>query len=724
MNIKIECGCGMRYGFDVEPVNGQMPMAVQCPACGADGTEAANRLIQQQLGLPRPGPVRVRVVARQPPAPPPPPPPSPAPPPASPAPETASQPAAVPAAAPEPAEPEPPAVEYCSKHPREVAAAYCAVCQKPICNLCLEQFGFLCSVYCQEQAQRRQIEVPEYARQKRHVREAERLKTRRVLVALALAAAALLGAWIWYSFVASKPRVAFSVKPESGQTFSHACWVGNDRLAAMTGNKLSLYNVSNGKELWSAPFKPDEQPAPKPQDLVETAEEMEPQLRVAGEDIWVVLPPRVARFDARTGKREEEIPLPQPVVKTVLGDGTIIVVSAGPTNENVLTRVDLATRKAQTETALLAPGARAAPASLADALLASANRSPRSQRPASDTEELDDMPILRDNVNEFIPTGPTVAHLAVKLIQPRIVTRAAAKAEAAQHRLDAMLERPTLRAGDSDQIMGEYLRGARDTDGHVDESRYRVTVKRLFSSGLSFYTEDVVGPPALFSLKTVDVFTAGRKLVVFDKTGKKLWEAALTYPISARFLEPPEPAEAPCFEAGNRLYFFDQGMLTAFELKTGQVQWRVTSVGISQAQLGRGGKLYLASSTATPEYIPTSREIRFGQWVHPLILQVDARSGKVIWQRDRLGERLQVTGKFVYASRAQVSTVDLAAAAMNQRDESKVPVHHRIWRLDPATGKELWEYYEPRAPIHLEARQNRLLLLYPNELQVLKFLAL
>jgi hypothetical protein len=46
-SIKIECGCGQHYAFDVEPVNGQMPYTVACPVCGADGTAAANEVIAQ-----------------------------------------------------------------------------------------------------------------------------------------------------------------------------------------------------------------------------------------------------------------------------------------------------------------------------------------------------------------------------------------------------------------------------------------------------------------------------------------------------------------------------------------------------------------------------------------------------------------------------------------------------------------------------------------------------
>jgi hypothetical protein len=48
-SIKIECGCGQRYAFDVEPVNGRMPYTVACPICGVDGTGAANEVIAQSV---------------------------------------------------------------------------------------------------------------------------------------------------------------------------------------------------------------------------------------------------------------------------------------------------------------------------------------------------------------------------------------------------------------------------------------------------------------------------------------------------------------------------------------------------------------------------------------------------------------------------------------------------------------------------------------------------
>jgi len=47
MEIKIQCDCGQRYKLDVEPVNGLMPSAVNCPVCGVDGTLKGNALIEQ-----------------------------------------------------------------------------------------------------------------------------------------------------------------------------------------------------------------------------------------------------------------------------------------------------------------------------------------------------------------------------------------------------------------------------------------------------------------------------------------------------------------------------------------------------------------------------------------------------------------------------------------------------------------------------------------------------
>ena len=51
MEIKVQCDCGTKYAFDVEPVEGRMPAPVYCPSCGKDGTAASNLILEQTLGV-------------------------------------------------------------------------------------------------------------------------------------------------------------------------------------------------------------------------------------------------------------------------------------------------------------------------------------------------------------------------------------------------------------------------------------------------------------------------------------------------------------------------------------------------------------------------------------------------------------------------------------------------------------------------------------------------
>jgi hypothetical protein len=52
MEIKVQCDCGQKFKFDVEPANGRMPYAIACPVCGADATARANAVIAQSVPPP------------------------------------------------------------------------------------------------------------------------------------------------------------------------------------------------------------------------------------------------------------------------------------------------------------------------------------------------------------------------------------------------------------------------------------------------------------------------------------------------------------------------------------------------------------------------------------------------------------------------------------------------------------------------------------------------
>jgi len=75
LEIKVQCDCGQKYKFDVEPAGGRMPFQVYCPLCGLDGTEKANAVLKQRLPAEAaPAPVPVGAAAGAAPAPPIPPP--------------------------------------------------------------------------------------------------------------------------------------------------------------------------------------------------------------------------------------------------------------------------------------------------------------------------------------------------------------------------------------------------------------------------------------------------------------------------------------------------------------------------------------------------------------------------------------------------------------------------------------------------------------------------
>ena len=59
MELKVLCDCGQKFKFDVEPANGRMPFAINCPACNEDNTAKANSLIAENLPVAAPPPLPI-----------------------------------------------------------------------------------------------------------------------------------------------------------------------------------------------------------------------------------------------------------------------------------------------------------------------------------------------------------------------------------------------------------------------------------------------------------------------------------------------------------------------------------------------------------------------------------------------------------------------------------------------------------------------------------------
>jgi hypothetical protein len=96
------------------------------------------------------------------------------------------------------------------------------------------------------------------------------------------------------------------------------------------------------------------------------------------------------------------------------------------------------------------------------------------------------------------------------------------------------------------------------------------------------------------------------------------------------------------------------------------------------------------------------------------------KSGKVLWQSPRTGSNCLVTGDYVYTSNGQISGLDTMSSAMG--GDGGTPIHWRLYRLNPGSGKDYWEYYRQGAPEAVRPKEKRILLQFKKELRLLKYL--
>jgi outer membrane protein assembly factor BamB len=322
---------------------------------------------------------------------------------------------------------------------------------------------------------------------------------------------------------------------------------------------------------------------------------------------------------------------------------------------------------------------------------------------------------------ELLPAGDDLIELVVELKQANLVQIQAMKAPPAKSALEG-----TVNAAATVDIANEIFNEMqRDRTGGIrveDESRYSVTLKSLLAKDAQ-WTGEVVGPPFFFPLKTAGVLIAGKTVQVFNRAQKKLWEANLNYSISPQASLGAGLAVrglvenvVPCVERANTLYLFDQGVLTAFDLATGAVRWRLPSVGISSLLFDEAGAMYVNTTSARPESIQYSQQIDISQHTRAVILKVDAQTGKVLWRTENRGKLTYAEGKFLYAVESQMG----GGGGFLQRS---APAHARIYRLKAGSGKTQWEYLRKGFPRETVFDHNQIVLLMDKEIQVVNFLA-
>ncbi len=639
MTLKFNCTCGTRIGFDVEPEDGRMPMALACPECGLDLTAIANG-------------------------------------------EIAAQTASV------SAEPSPKPSMRIVRHPEASEAASAPKVHTPANAEALEPASI-------RPAETRTTNRPNPPRERDEPKSPGFLSRHGFRLA-GIAVTAALGYWIWFATVGSKPRALVQMEAPSSAPFLAARFLDADRLLVLTPTRLAVKSLAADAEVWGAAIqaperrKRDERRRVPDSDEVENPDYTDYEgeaipLHTAGKSAWIRLGTNVLQFDLASGKRGASIPLPDVVLEeSVDSNGWLLVTRPFPLGPQFLTRVDFASAKAETY--------RFTPPRI----------------PVRPLIEGDDSPKADPLVIATVGNTVLQARLLEQVLVP---TGKAGEADSGR----TALEQENLRAADSGEVAGDFLR--RNSGGGVEDlSRYEVTLTRPF--GGAAWKGTVSGRPLYVPLASVDLLFAGKQVTAFDRSGNRLWQAALGSSIAQRHLDAYGAGSGapPAFETGGRIYVLDRTTVHALSPRNGEAAWRLPTVGASEV-VAATGALYVATTSAGPEDANLD-DIRDGKNVRPLLLSVDPATGAVRWQAEWVADHASVSGPYLFGWRAGTSALDELSAAMNQ-GTARSMLH--LSRLDPAKGSTEWTWHRKGSPQRIEAIGNRILIHRPREITVLTF---
>ncbi|HEV2694740.1 MAG TPA: PQQ-binding-like beta-propeller repeat protein, partial [Verrucomicrobiae bacterium] len=329
-------------------------------------------------------------------------------------------------------------------------------------------------------------------------------------------------------------------------------------------------------------------------------------------------------------------------------------------------------------------------------------------------------------VREFeLVSGPSsFVQFSRTLVEEKMVQRSAMKAAPKKSALDG-----DVNAAHTGEIANEMLNEMQRNNGGdtvtEDESRYQVVVHLPDAPDAADWSGEVTGPPQLFVLKTVNVIAAGKTVIVLDKSNKKLWQTSLTYTVSGErgsFGETSQYGEGPCTEHDGTLYVFDQAVLSAFELSSGNARWRLPSVGVVGLFFDPQGFIYVNTTSGNPDDIKYSRQIDITKATDDILLKLDSKTGKTLWSIKPGGFISYLSGKYIYT----IQSYDPNPTDTEQMNDMSLqkPAYLRIARVNPANGRLLWEHYQDRCPIDARFNENSIELIFKREVQVLRYLSL
>jgi hypothetical protein len=495
-------------------------------------------------------------------------------------------------------------------------------------------------------------------------------------------------------------------------------------------------------------------------------------LQVSGQKIWVIKPDKLTHYDWDSGKVLQEVPLAQYHGEFITRNDELLMLQETEVGAQFITHISLANGETHTEkfhdpgavTVASTQGARGARGGAGNSVTGAASGQPTDAQKlaeqaqnlnlpgrialpallANDIHQQQIMAELKDNDPSrprpentkrlqkeaarftLIPDQNGYMQVAVRLLEEHIVAREAMKAPPKKSALDGDLT-VTKTAEVANEMLNEMQRNNGGDKVSEDQSRYQVTIHRPDSADSPDWTGEVIGPPQLFPLKTANVLAAGKTIIVFDKTNKKLWKATLTYSISGGnrgFGEAESQfGKGPCVEHGDTLYVFDQAVLSAFDLATGNARWRLPTIGVVGLFFDDKGIVYVNTTTGNPDDIKYSRQIDVTKSTSAVLLKIDPQTGKTLWSVKPGGFVSYLSGKFIYTVQSYDPNPTDVEVLSDTLQGLQKPPYLRIARINPKNGRVMWEHYQGRAPFDIQFKDNFIELVFKKEVQVLKYMS-
>lgn len=668
MTIKIQCSCGVKFAFEAADGTTLAEGSIRCPNCGTDATPTANSVLASQTA---------------------------------------------------PAAPQPqPQVRLGLSVPRHEPAP------KPAASETAEAPSETSTPVVQERRSERL----------RKQAEEESGALNKALLGVGVALAVVVGAWAYYNFSLSRPSQIF----QSPTARDAKTWLlSESRLLIVDSTRARLIEIPADKELWTTDLSKQAGDKPSTDGEDSFGESLNAEI---DRDTLVVRRGKGITFvDLATGAIKNEVSFAAGGERVVTRTAAYSVLGY-EANERTLVHQPLDGGPVSTQLWRLPKTAASAPLAKTNSNSVRLGARPATASSVDWGSATNKRPFT---MVEFFAAPDHLVELKSELLEVVGVPRGQTKPATAP-----ALNSALNAAGSMEAVMalGREL-GSSGRQEIDDISRMRVTLRRHFGTSADVWTSEVAGPPTLFPMEDFDLLVAGFDIICLNRDNTIKWQAKMpgylppwairtagySQEVRSRVqnetyerpdgpdiwflgLRAPEEQQragaresAPIFTSiGDKLLAVDRVNITLFEKETGNVKWRISSVGTMSIQWDGASSLYISAMSSDP-YAESKNAFADPK---NYIVKIDLETGAKKWTMSDEGVDVVVAGKYLYAA-----AIGQSIFAKPSEGSSKTA----LARLRPGDGSRQWVTRVDGAARGIEAVGRTILLQMNGSVEVYRY---